>query len=178
MESKVRFQHREITSLAHSLSTWPIYHQRKLNWSAKIWSTHTIEMSANRLLVVARVTLGTEEKWTSIMACLGVAWGEARDIRETWQGWRPSSAPGIMPGTRQGFSQLMFTNAQRGWHDSICFPVKETEAEKAECHVSGQTPVSGRGRTGTSHPSCWVQQLYMCGIPNSIALQGRQSLSS
>lgn len=156
MKSKIILQHRETISLAHSLSIWHICYQRKFYWSAKIWSSCTIEMSANWLLIVARLTLDAEEKWT----CIAPPWelcGVGRGNPE-----RPTKVPGMLctgslPGVLQGFACLIFTTSQRGWYYYYCFPVTETEAQKVWrilCKVTQL--VSGRSRTWISSLSHWL----------------------
>lgn len=107
-------------------------------------------MSANWLLVVARLTPDTEEKWT----CIVPAW----KLHGVGQGnpERPTKVPGhaLHREVCQAFykhAHLIFATSKRGWFYLSCFPVKETEAQKVQRTLYKVTElVSGRGRSWIS----------------------------
>lgn len=89
-------------------------------------------------------------------ACLEVAWGGAREPRETYQ----RSCSCVTPGSMQGILQvphLIFTTSKRGWYYHSCFPVNVTEAQKEQRILYKVTElVSDRGRTWISSLSQWL----------------------
>lgn len=153
MKSKIILQHREITSLAHSLSIWHIYYWRKFYCSAKFDSYTLRWVQIDCLLLLdSLLTLNKSGLALCLLrSCMGWGKGTQRDLPRflVMRSWSCKAF--------YKYAHLIFTTSKRGWYYHSCFPVKETEAQKEQRILYKVTElVSGRGRTWISSLSHWL----------------------